>query len=143
MTLRSFRSGATRWAMTTTTSNRSCTISGLANGTSYYFEVRARNSAGTSPASNTVTATPNAGIVSCGAGQLYFSRYGGCRPTSCSSGRDSTGYCLHVPLPPPVRLVGLEVTQGLQNLKGEVTLVKGKRTVVRAFLEPVSGKGRY
>ncbi len=41
--------------------------------------------------------------------------------------------------PAAVRLVALEVTQGLQNWQGDITLVKGKRTVVRAFLEPISG----
>ncbi len=51
-----------RWTMATTTASRSCTISGLTNGVSHSFEVRARNSAGTSPASNTVTATPKASI---------------------------------------------------------------------------------
>ena len=38
-----------------------------------------------------------------------------------------------------VRLVALEITQGLQNWQGDMDLVKGKRTVVRAFLEPVDG----
>ena len=37
-----------------------------------------------------------------------------------------------------VELVALEVTQGLQNWQGDITLVKGKRTVVRAFLEPTN-----
>ena len=41
--------------------------------------------------------------------------------------------------PEAVRLVALEVTQGLQNWNHNITLVKGKRTVVRAFLEPESG----
>ena len=41
--------------------------------------------------------------------------------------------------PEAVRLVALEVTQGLQNWNHNITLVKGKRTVVRAFLEPTSG----
>ena len=41
--------------------------------------------------------------------------------------------------PAAVRLVALEITQGLQNWNGDITLVKGKRTVVRAFLEPRSG----
>ena len=39
-----------------------------------------------------------------------------------------------------VRLVALEITQGLQNWNGDITLVKGKRTVVRAFLEPAAGE---
>ena len=38
-----------------------------------------------------------------------------------------------------VKLVALEVTQGLQNWNGDITLVKGKPTVVRAFLEPARG----
>ena len=38
-----------------------------------------------------------------------------------------------------VELKALEITQGLQNWNGDITLVKGKRTVVRAFLEPTSG----
>ena len=37
-------------------------------------------------------------------------------------------------------LVGLEVTQGLQDWEGSIKLVKGKKTVVRAFLEPYSGQ---
>ena len=41
--------------------------------------------------------------------------------------------------PAAVELVALEVTQGLQNWNGDITLVKGKRTVVRAFLEPLDG----
>ena len=40
--------------------------------------------------------------------------------------------------PAAVRLVGLEVTQGLQSWQGDITLVAGKRTVVRAFFETVS-----
>ncbi len=43
-------------------------------------------------------------------------------------------------LAPVVTLVGLEVTQGLQDWEGNIKLVKGKRTVVRAFLEPFSGQ---
>ena len=39
-----------------------------------------------------------------------------------------------------VELKALEITQGLQNWNGDITLVKGKRTVVRAFLEPTNGK---
>ena len=39
-----------------------------------------------------------------------------------------------------VELKALEITQGLQNWNGDITLVKGKRTVVRVFLEPTSGK---
>ena len=35
-----------------------------------------------------------------------------------------------------VELVALEVTQGLQNWQGDVTLVKGRKTVVRVFMEP-------
>ena len=40
--------------------------------------------------------------------------------------------------PPPaaVELVALEITQGLQNWQGDITLVKGKQTVLRVFLEP-------
>ena len=38
--------------------------------------------------------------------------------------------------PAAVKLVALEVTQGLQNWQGDITLVKGKRTVLRVFLEP-------
>ena len=29
----------------------------------------------------------------CSSGNTYFSTYGGCRPTTCASGRTSTGYC--------------------------------------------------
>ena len=43
-------------------------------------------------------------------------------------------------LAPAVTLVGLEVTQGLQDWEGSIQLVKGKKTVVRAFLEPFSGQ---
>ena len=43
-------------------------------------------------------------------------------------------------LAPAVTLVGLEVTQGLQDWEGGIKLVKGKKTVVRAFLEPFSGQ---
>ena len=39
-----------------------------------------------------------------------------------------------------VKLIALEVTQGLQNWQGEITLVQGKRTVVRAFLESNTGQ---
>ena len=35
-----------------------------------------------------------------------------------------------------MRLIALEVTQGLQNWQGDVTLVKGRKTVVRVFMEP-------
>lgn len=41
---------------------------------------------------------------------------------------------------PVVTLVGLEVTQGLQDWEGNIKLVKGKKTAVRAFLEPFSGQ---
>lgn len=43
-------------------------------------------------------------------------------------------------LAPAVTLVGLEVTQGLQDWEGSIKLVKGKETVVRAFLEPFSNQ---
>ena len=39
-----------------------------------------------------------------------------------------------------MRLVALEVTQGLQDWNGSIDLVAGKRTVVRAFLEPGAGQ---
>ena len=41
---------------------------------------------------------------------------------------------------PAVTLVGLEVTQGLQDWEGTIKLVKGKTTIVRAFLEPWGNK---
>ncbi len=45
-----------------------------------------------------------------------------------------------IPLRRLVRLVGLEVTQGLQDWEGTLKLVKGRTTVVRAFLEPRDGR---
>lgn len=39
----------------------------------------------------------------------------------------------------PVTLVGLEITQGVQDWEGSVELVAEKRTVVRAFMEPTGG----
>ena len=42
--------------------------------------------------------------------------------------------------PAAVNLIALEITQGLQNWQGDITLVKGKKTVVRAFLEPGNGR---
>ena len=36
---------------------------------------------------------PAATDPSCPAGQLYYSSYRGCRPSSCANGRTSTGYC--------------------------------------------------
>ena len=39
--------------------------------------------------------------------------------------------------PSRVQLIALEVTQGLQNWQGDIELVEGKRTVVRAFFETV------
>lgn len=56
-----------------------------------------------------------------------------------SHGAGSTASRAHRTLP-PVTLVALEVTQGLQNWQGDIALVKGKRTVVRAFLEPTAGE---
>ena len=41
---------------------------------------------------------------------------------------------------PAVTLIGLEVTQGLQDWEGNIDLVKGKTTVVRVFLEPWGGQ---
>lgn len=38
----------------------------------------------------------------------------------------------------PVRLVALEVTQGLQDWNNSITLVKGRKTFVRAFFETVN-----
>ena len=43
-------------------------------------------------------------------------------------------------LAPAATLVGLEVTQGLQDWEGSIDLVKGKTTVVRVFLEPFNGR---
>lgn len=73
-----------------------------------------------------------------------------------SNGAGTASDAVTVSTPPPaVRLVALEITQGLQNWNGEaprvklpdgkirldkIHLVKGKTTVVRAFLEPTSGK---
>ena len=44
-----------------------------------------------------------------------------------------------LPLPKPeVRVVAMEVTQGVQNWKNRLTLVKNRRTVVRVFMETVT-----
>ena len=59
----------------------------------------------------------------------YFGSRGGTYSTPDKATTDPAG----------VRLVAPEVTQGLQNWNGDITLVKDKRTVVRAFLEPTSG----
>ena len=59
-------------------------------------------------------------------------------PGPAVHGSYSTSQTVQTP-PAAVRLVALEITQGLQNWNGDITLVRGKRTVVRAFLEPSSG----
>ena len=59
-------------------------------------------------------------------------------PGTAVHGSYSTSQTVQTP-PAAVRLVALEITQGLQNWNGDITLVRGKRTVVRAFLEPSSG----
>ena len=46
------------------------------------------------------------------------------------------------PQPPGVGVVALEVTQGLQDWGNNLTLVKNRRTVVRAFLETSPGSRR-
>ena len=46
------------------------------------------------------------------------------------------------PQPPDVRVVALEVTQGLQDWGNNLTLVKNRRTVVRAFMETDRGSQR-
>ena len=46
------------------------------------------------------------------------------------------------PRPPSVRLVALEVTQGIQDWGNNLTLVKDRRTVVRAFIETLPGLQR-
>ena len=46
------------------------------------------------------------------------------------------------PQPPGVSVVALEVTQGLQDWGNNLTLVKNRRTVVRAFLETYPGSRR-
>jgi hypothetical protein len=38
--------------------------------------------------------------------------------------------------PDPIHVLGLEITQTIQNLAHEVPLLRGKRTVVRLYLEP-------
>ena len=43
---------------------------------------------------------------------------------------------------PTVRIVRLEVTQGVQNWNNSLTLVRNRRTVVRAFMETAAGKQR-
>ena len=43
---------------------------------------------------------------------------------------------------PTVRIVRLEVTQGVQNWNNSLTLVRNRRTVVRAFMETASGEKR-
>ena len=57
----------------------------------------------------------------------YFGSRGGTYSTPDKATTDPAG----------VRLVAPEVTQGLQNWNGDITLVKDKRTVVRAFFESV------
>ena len=43
---------------------------------------------------------------------------------------------------PSVRVVRLEVTQGVQNWNNDLTLVRNRRTVVRAFMETAAGRER-
>ena len=45
--------------------------------------------------------------------------------------------------PPLARVVRLEVTQGVQDWNNSLTLVRNRRTVVRAFIESNLGKPRY
>ncbi len=47
----------------------------------------------TPPTSTTTTTTTTTTTASCPEGQEYFSRYGGCRPSSCEHDRSSTGHC--------------------------------------------------
>ena len=43
-------------------------------------------------------------------------------------------------LPPRVRLVGIEVTQGVQDWMNSVTLLQGRKTAVRVFLEAADSR---
>ena len=62
------------------------------------------------------------------------------RAKSDTAGYSSYSSTVTVTTLAAVTLIGLEVTQGLQDWEGSIDLVRGKRTVVRAFLEPFSGQ---
>jgi len=62
------------------------------------------------------------------------------RAKSDNAGYSSYSSTVTVTTLAAVTLIGLEVTQGLQDWEGSIDLVRGKRTVVRAFLEPFSSK---
>jgi hypothetical protein len=49
--------------------------------------------------------------------------------------------CLHDPTPYLLQLDGIEVTQAIQDLNNSVTLVGGKKTVVRAYLSYYGSSG--
>ena len=63
--VRRYTSGSTNTVAQTysDTTSRSLTATGLSNGTTYWFDVRAKNNAGTSPASTRVSATPVAPLT--------------------------------------------------------------------------------
>ncbi len=130
----------------TSTTSTPYTVSGLTNGTLYYFEVEAVNSSGTSAASNEVSATPTAPSFSLSASPTSFSVKQGASGSSSITATSSGGFTGSVtlsvsdcPTGATCSLSSTSVTFGTSPQTSALTVATTSTTPTGTYAVSVSG----